>query len=241
MRKSFTAGGVLAAAAAALTLVGFAAPAAAATIHSENIAGYVAFQKAAITAATGTINVPTVTCPGTGTVYINGGVTLTDQRKSAKYVVQMGWDISCTAGTVSYENGGVGFCPATGGYCPTYAYFPIAPGNSIQVSMSQDTATNTTTLTADNVTKHQTASCSMKLSLLITETFVRTYTYGSSAGNVTPIPSFTGIHYGGFKLNGALLSTLSPTKYEMYDGATLQVSTTAISSNGTFSTLFEHA
>jgi hypothetical protein len=51
---------------------------------------------------------------------------------------------------------------------------------------------------------------------------------------------FTSVKYSQLKFDGAFLSTMSPTKYNMYDGSVLQVSTAAISAGGTFSTVFKH-
>ena len=56
----------------------------------------------------------------------------------------------------------------------------------------------------------------------------------------TPIPSFTPVKFTSLKFNGAILSSFKPVKIEMFDGATLQVATSSISSTGSFSNTFKH-
>jgi hypothetical protein len=64
----------------------------------------------------------------------------------------------------------------------------------------------------------------------------------STCSNVSPIPTFTAVKYANFKFNGAFLPAFSPTKYNLYNGSVLQVSTTSISStSGSFSTVFKHS
>jgi hypothetical protein len=48
------------------------------------------------------------------------------------------------------------------------------------------------------------------------------------------------VTYAQLKFNGALLSSMSPTESNLYDGSVLQVATSAITSTGSFSTKFVH-
>lgn len=205
-------------------------------VKTTNDAGYSAIDPSAITSFSGTISVPTITCPSTGDVYISAGVGLSGGSE----VIPLAWSAFCYAGTLSFNDAEAGFCPESTGICDPFGTTAIAAGDSIKFSMKENEKTDMTTVTVDNVTEGQKGSATLASSPSFTEISAETSITDSSSGSVTPIPSFTTINYGSLKFNGMLLSSLSPTEYKMYDGSTLQVSTSAINSKGSFSTTFKH-
>jgi hypothetical protein len=84
------------------------------------------------------------------------------------------------------------------------------------------------------------ASASATVTASLTDIVAKTLFQNGHTGNISPIPSFTKIQYRRLLFNGAILSTLNPTEYEMYDGTTLQVATTPVGAGGTFTTAFKH-
>ena len=126
------------------------------------------------------------------------------------------------------------------GICEPEAQVNAKPGDSLTFSLSENTATSTTTITAINSTEKQTASASAHILLKESVINAETGIFGSKPGSVTPIPKFTPITLANLKFNGAILSSFHPTEFEMYDGSTLQVATSAISSTGSFTNTFKH-
>ena len=205
------------------------------TRHSPNTAGYAATDSSPVTSFAGSLNVPTVTCPSTGTVAINANVTIVDSVSGDG--VGIGWQIVCTTGTESISPAEAAVFNQTG--VLSLGEVGIAGGDALSLSMT-DKAGNYTAKVTDK-TNQQAASASAPLPVSLTGITVETTFHNGGSGNISPIPSFSPITYGGMKFNGATLSTLSPTRFLMYDGTVLQVNTTQITTGGSFSTDFVHS
>lgn len=238
MKLSFRLGGVIGLAGALAVTLSVPAAAAPAALHTKNNAGYTANSATGITSFTGTLGVPTITCPATGSTFISAAVNLGGDSSGSMVFT---WDTTCSNGTLFGLDAAAFFClSSTGGICEPEAHVAAAPGDVLNFSLSENTATTTSTVSVVNSTEKQSSSASAHV--LLSESVINAETdiSGSKPGNVTPIPSFTPIKFGNLKFNGAILSSFSPLKFEMYDGTTLQVATSAISSTGTFTTTFKH-
>lgn len=215
-------------------------PAAATTsvTHSNNFAGYSSTSSIAVTSFTGSLSVPSITCPATGSPHVSATLNL---NGDPAYDLIFGWQAQCTNGSLILDGVSAIFCPTAGQFCNPSAGVSAAPGDSIQLSMSENRKTSTTTVKLTNSTQKQTASASVRS--LLSEPSIGAGTGICSAtcqGNTTPIPSFNPIKFGNLKFNGLTLSSFSPTRIEMFDGTTLQVATSSVSSTGTFTTTFKH-
>ena len=150
-------------------------------------------------------------------------------------------DAQCSSGSLFLLSATAFFCfSSTGGICEPEAQVNAAAGDVLNFSLSEDTKTSTSTVEVINSTEKQSSSASAHTLLSEPSITAQTSISGSKPGNVTPIPSFTPIKFSDLKFNGAILSSFSPFKYEMYDGTTLQVATSSISSAGTFTNTFKH-
>jgi hypothetical protein len=216
----------------------FAAPAGAAT--SPDSAGYTAMASSPITTFSGGITVPTPTCPGTGQVEMDMDISLIDSTTFTG--VQFDAYLSCFDGQLAsgFLDASVGFGSSSQG---SLAAVSVSPGDVLKLSMVENATKGTTSVAVTNETTGFSATASGKVLPSLTQISAKTSFSGSSGpgGTISPIPSFKSVKYSNLKFNGAFLSTMSPTKYNMYDGTVLQVSTTAISTTtGTFSTVFKH-
>jgi len=209
---------------------------AAAAVHSKDFAGYIATSATGITSFTGTLSLPTVTCPATGSPSVEPQIFLSGD---SLYSIDFTWFAGCSNGSLSLIAAEADFCPNAGSFCSPIGAINAAPGDSLQFAMSESTKTSTTTLKLTDSTKKQTASASVHA--LLSETSIQAGTlFCCGTGNITPIPSFTPIKFGNLKFNGAILSSFSPIRYEMYDGTTLQAATSSISATGAFTNTFKH-
>jgi hypothetical protein len=236
VKRSLRIGSALASSVAALLLLsvsGLAAPAVGtADLRTPNQAGFVASATAPITRFTGTLGVPTLTCPASGDVNITAFVYLTDPNTGES--ANFGWFASCSDGTAVYEFAAVGI---DGG---ANASVTIAPGDTLRFSMRQNAVKGTVTASVQDLATDLSVSATAVIDPAF-EDISATTSFCVCAGNVSPIPSFTPVVFGKLKFDGSPLGSFSPTKYEMYDGSVRQVKTSIISRRGTFSSIFEHA
>jgi len=238
MKLGFRLLGVIGAAGLFTMLVSAPAIAAQAPIHTANSAGYQGNSSAGITKFTGSVNVPTITCPTTGSPFMDATISLGGSSSGS---LNFMWNASCTNGSLSLEGAAAIMClGSAGGICEPEAQVNAAAGDSLTFSLRENTATSTTTITVINSTEQQTASASAHILLKESVVNAETDISGTKPGSVTPIPKFTPITFGNLKINGAILSSLHPIEFEMYDGTTLQVATSSISSTGTFTNTFKH-
>jgi hypothetical protein len=238
MRLSFRLAGVIGLAGALAMMLSAPAAATSAVVHTKNSAGYSATSPTGITSFTGTLNVPTITCPATGSLFMSVSVNLGgDSSGSIVFTL----DGNCSSGSLFGLDAAAFFClSSTGGICEPEAHVAAAAGDVLNFSLSEHTSTSTSTVTVINPTEKQSSSASAHTLLSEPSINAQTDISGSKPGNVTPIPSFTPIKFSNLKFNGEILSSFSPIKFEMYDGTTLQVATSSISSTGTFTNTFKH-
>jgi hypothetical protein len=230
--------GVIGLAGALAMMLSAPAAAASAVVHTKNNAGYSATSSTGITSFTGSLNVPTITCPATGSPFMSASVNLAG-ASSGPIVFTL--DADCSSGSLFLLYAAAFFClSSTGGICEPEAQVNAAAGDVLNFSLREDTKTSTSTVEVINPTEKQSSSASAHTLLSEPSITAQTFIGGSKPGNVTPIPSFTPIKFSDLKFNGAILSSFSPTKFEMYDGTTLQVATSSISSAGTFTNTFKH-
>jgi hypothetical protein len=137
----------------------FAKPVAAAAtvVPTQNSAGYSATAPSPFTTFSGTLNVPIVTCPATGDIFMGANIQLTPTTVSG-YSVLLGWFVQCNSGTITYTGATAAFCPSAGGVCDPSGNTNTVPGDSIHLSVTQNTVKGTTTVTVNNVTEKQSVS-----------------------------------------------------------------------------------
>jgi hypothetical protein len=237
MKPDFRLAGVVCGAGALTLMLSAPAVAAPAAVHAKDFAGYVATSPTGITSFTGSLTIPAITCPATGSPIMTVQVDL----GGSSFQVLLGWQAHCASGSLSLPGASALFCSNSGQFCGPSAGVNAAPGDSIQFSMSENTKTTTTTVKLTNSTEKQNASASVQSLLSQPDIGVTTaFCCGNAQGNVTPIPSFTPIKFGNLKFNGAILSSFNPIREEMFDGTTLQVATSSVSSTGSFTNTFKH-
>jgi hypothetical protein len=229
-------------------LLGIAAtPAASASnpliAQSPGFAGYNATAPSAITMFSGSIKMPTVTCPLTGGPSSFGAnVEIQDTSGNiAAFTV---------GGQCSPMNGGPPtISPASiqlvSNFSPSLdagASVGVVAGQTIHATITEHATTGFTSLTITNPTTRASGSASTPLvpSFTGVQAGLQQFSLSGPGTSFTPIPTFTMFSFIGLKFNGATLATLNPTESEMYDGSTLQVATSAIAAGGTFNTIFKH-
>jgi hypothetical protein len=209
---------------------------------NANFAGYDATASTPITTFSGGITLPTVTCPTTGS--------------GSSFFAEV--DLGDAFGTVAILSVGGQCLPANNGVATIFpasiqlisnvspsldagASVGLAAGQTVNATITVNTGAGMTSLTITNPATKTKGSASTPLAPSFTSVNAGLdQTAFSGPGNVTPIPTFTAFTFSGLKFNGATLATLSPTESEMFDGSTLQVATSTIAANGSFSTIFKH-
>jgi Peptidase A4 family len=207
----------------------------AAIAKSNSSAGYTATDPSPITSFSGTLNVPTVTCPSSGNVNMNANINLTDPVSS--YGAGFGWLIICSGGTATYSAAAAEVFMGAGEI--SAGEVAISNGDTLNLAMTNKAGVIKVSVT--DTTSKVSASASAAVPASLTSILAKTLFSNGQSGNISPIPSFTNIQYGHLKFNAAILSSLSPTEYQMYDGTVLQVATNPIGAAGTFTTTFKHA
>jgi hypothetical protein len=211
----------------------FAGPASATINKSSFFAGYDATATTPFTSFSGSVITPTVTCPAAAQVSMDMDITLGSASGTAYFVTSF----FCNNGSVQFGEAYVSPCFPNAATCPQ-GYVLFKPGDTVHFKLAESASTGYTTLTVTNATQQEIGSAAVHQ--LPSFTSVKAGTSFGTSGNVTPIPSFTGVKFSALNFGGALLSALSPSEFEMYDGTVLQVATSAISSTGGFSNVFKH-
>jgi hypothetical protein len=235
MRKSNRA--ALATVVAVFLLGVVAAPAASAlgmfVVKSTSFAGYAAATQSGITTFSGTITIPALTCPSTGSVDANAYVYLLNRTSGAGAVAQV--LASCANGSATYRGA---YVEVESSSSPTAVWAAVstadAPGQIIRFAITVHASAVTASV------KNLTTGTSGSLNFPVMTSPSYTSITAGTAFSSSPIPSFTKVVFGAPKFNGVSLAFLSPTTYDMYDGSTLQVAPNAISTTGTFATIFSH-
>lgn len=196
--------------------------------HSTSGAGYTAVDAQPITTFSGSLTVPTVTCPATGARDFFPDVSLSSATTFTQHA-SFGLAIFCATGKATYSNSFVSVGGAS-------AATTILPGQTLHFSLTTNTTKGTLTATVANPAAHESGSATAAGTNSLTRVVAMT-----SGTTLSPMPSFTTVHYKALKFDGALLSSLGTLKkFNRYNGTTLQIKTTAINTYGTFSTVFVH-
>jgi hypothetical protein len=211
-------------------------------VHSTSFAGYTASITTAVPTVTGTLTVPTVTCPASGYADVSSGVFLRGTGSMFSEVF-----ILCYNGAMEQApllevsvNGGSG---SNGGSSGTVF---VSPGDMLSFSLTD----NTTSKTLVGVVKDKTTGYSASATAPGTiepvpgtplNVQAGTTVTGNGTGS-TVVPAFTpGFTIGVLKLGTSTLSAFSPTESEMFNGTTLQISTSKILTGGSFTNTFVHS
>ena len=216
--------------------------------YSNNFAGYLATTPSGATTVSARITVPTVTCPA------GSGVTIYPAMQwSGSAGMASGAQVStCSGGSVSNPTFQLALSP--NGKRPLFALLPSSPGDSLSVTITYTPSNGRTTVVGQDIT----SGLSANVSGFLTGTTpaaprnltVGTIVSGPGSPPYSPLPRFSTITYSGVQATtptpaGTVTSTLAsmnPTRANMFNGTTLQVSATAIDSTGrTFATVWNHA
>jgi hypothetical protein len=202
-------------------------------VHSTSFAGYAAAAQSGIATFSGTITIPALTCPSTGSVDINSYVFLFNRSSTAGAVAQV--LASCVNGSAIYRGA---YAQVESSSSPTAVWAATStsdvPGQQIRFTI----AVHASSVTAS--VRNLTTGTSGSLNFPVTTSPSYTSITAGTAFSSSPIPSFTKVVFGALKFNGVSLAFLSPTTYDMYNGTTLQVAPGAFSTAGTFADIFSH-
>ncbi len=224
---------VTAVAATMLVPIAFAVPVSAATtVHSPTQAGYTATSAMPITSFRGSLTVPTITCPSVGSIAMAAQITFVSPGVAT--TPGLSWSAFCSNGSVRYNVAQADLGTAAG-------IVVIAPGDVVKFALSATATTLSVSVTNTRTLQRASASGPAGLPLTGIQATTQVEDFSHPGSNVSPIPSFApAIKFAALTVNGAPLGSLTPTKYAMYNGTTLQITTSSISANGTFSTTFVH-
>ena len=214
-------------------------------VHTGNFAGYTASTPAGTTSVTTRMRVPTLSnCPATGSVTILPNLNWGDTSGDSAFGIAVE---SCNNGTVTSAIVEAGVQTGT---TPTITTLPASAGDAVSVSISYSASTGRITVHVTDTTKATKTSASKIWASAPQALAVGTSVSGSAgAPPYSPLPSFQTLSFSGVEAHGAAgtaptaLAAMAPARFEIYDGTTLQVATTAINSTtGTsFSTHFHHS
>jgi hypothetical protein len=224
--------------AGAVVLCGLlAAPAAAVTsrtvMKSTSFAGYIAGVSGTVSTFTGTVSVPTVTCPATGTMTLEPAVAI---HTSGNYLLFDDF-VTCSAGTKSSAGFTAAIFLATGGFDIASANLATAPNDVVKLQLTI-AGSGAATMKISDATAKTAASATAPVTGSITSVQAGTSVFG---GSPTVVPAFSPVAFGALKVGAASLASLTPAEYEIYNGAQLQLSTSKISKKGSFTNTFVHS
>jgi hypothetical protein len=208
------------------------------TTASAQAAGYVVGVVSPITSFAGSLTVPSsVGCPSTtgspGPDMISYVVLLGNTAQ-----VSMGWEIDCSSGAPDYVDGFARLSVFNSS--SSEATVQIRGGDSLRFDFVENVSGDTATTTVTDKTTGFSSTATGPMSGTLTAINALTWFPSDGPGPVTPIPSFNPIRFAKLTFNGDLITSLDNTRLKMYDGSTLQVTTSQISTSGTFYTTFKH-
>ena len=211
-------------------------------VHTTYFAGYNASVATSVQKVTGTLTVPTVTCPASGYANLNSGVILSGPGSMFTEVF-----IICSNGTMPQPplfevgvNGTSG--PDKGGMGSVWA----SPGDKLSFTLKQSASSATLVGLIEDKTTGYSASATGPGSIdpvagMPLSVEAGTMASGNGSGS-TVVPAFApGFTIGSLRIGTSTLTSFSPTKSEMFHGATLQISTSKISTGGSFTNAFVHS
>jgi hypothetical protein len=217
-----------AALAALLAVVGPAGAAVPDTAQHGSVAGY-ATVSTGITSFSGSMTVPTLTCPTQST-----NISVYSQVQAGNVQFELAGDCNSTSQYFA------AYATAAGANAYSQSHFEVWAGQKVTYSATWNLKTGSTKLVVTNATTK--ASTSLFLPSGIAVPLSYEVQFEACCGSpLTPIPAFTPWVFGPQQINGASLATLSPTQYNMYNGTVLQAATSALTTAGGFTVTFKHA
>ncbi|MDQ1428781.1 MAG: hypothetical protein QOK39_2257, partial [Acidimicrobiaceae bacterium] len=180
----------------------------------------------------GSLSSPTITCPATGQFTIMPEVRLTSPTHQAS--VSAYEFLSCSNGSTFGGQFNASVTNAAGK--SAFAGLQVAPGDSLRFRMTESGA-GVATVVVSNLTAGTTATAAANGVGGLTEISAGT---SLNAPAPTPIPSSTPITFGGLRIGASTLSAFSTTESEIFNGTVLQVSTSAVATNGGIANKFVH-
>ncbi len=223
---------------AALLVLVMPSTAYAAVLHAADFAGYSGNVSGAPTTFVGSLTIPTVTnpCPATGPTTVEPVVNL---GVSSGYTIGFSAQIVCLSSSnwQWYFNGSV--LPA-GGSFSNGTGFPVSPGDVVKMSAKISGAPSKVVVSISDLASLYSGQVTEPMTGSFADIFAATSVSGFTSPLV--VPSFTPIKFSGMKLGGLPLGGFGLQEYKMYNGSTLQVSTSSMSSIGaSFSNTFVHS
>jgi hypothetical protein len=204
-------------------------------VKSKNFAGYFASLPTAVSTFTGTLSVPAVTCPATGSVALAPVVALSTSGNT----LQFGNSVTCSNGTLSPQSFFAEIFPSGGGGPIATAGLATAPGDVVTMKLA--IAAGVANLKISDARTGASSTASAPVGGLVASVNAGTQVV-RFAGTSTVVPSFTPpVAFGTLKFGSATLASLSRTEFEIFNGSTLQVSTSNVSSAGSFKNTFVHS
>src|SRR5438270_5191171 len=182
--------------------------AAAASTHTTNFAGYIASVTNSATQFSGSISIPAVTCPASGSTTL----APTADIRTTNNFIQFENQISCANGTATNNGFLAGIYPSTGGTPIADAFIQTAAGDTVKATLTISAGTGT--VKVSDLTAHSSGSAAAPVSGSLTSVQIGTFVFSSP----TVVPNFTTITYGTVKIGPAALSTFSPAQYEIFNG-----------------------
>jgi hypothetical protein len=215
---------------------------AASVVHSTDFAGYNATITTPVTTVTGTLTVPTVTCPAAGLNEMSSGINLDGTGSMFAEVFILCYDGALEQNPLLEVGINSSAGPTEGGI----GDIAVSSGDRLSFSLSDDTAAKSLAGLVKDKTNGFSASAKGPGSIEpMAGTPLSVQAGTSVVGNgtgPTTVPSFTpGFTIGALKFGSSTLSTFSPMESEMYNGTTLQIATGKISTAGSFITTFKHS
>lgn len=204
---------------------------------STDSAGYSATYSAGLGNFSGSLTVPTVTCPSGVDDSMYADI---DLLNASGQTASAGWLLQCNGGSLEYINS---FIEVENTIHDSTGDTDISAGDVINFNGVENTTAGTYTLTLTDKTTGWSTTSAEPIAPSFTSLNAGLYfncTSGCSGNGVSPIPTFTTVPFNKLTFNNTSLASFSPTKFQLYNGSTLQVSVGAVAKSGTFTDTFVH-
>ena len=204
------------------------------TVASGNWSGYAATGGAFSSVSSSWVE-PVATC-SSGSQYSSSWVGL--DGYSSKTVEQTGTDSDCSGSTPQYYAWWEIYPASSVGIAK-----PVSPGDHFNASVTA-TGTNSFTLTITDVTKGWTNKETKSLSSATRSSaeIIEEAPCCTGGGGILPLADFGKAHFTNAHVDGAVLSTFSPTRINMAAGGVTKATTSALSrTGGGFTVTWHHS
>lgn len=178
------------------------------TTHADSSKAVAGFHvaEAAITSLTGTVTVPKLSCPGSGSYSSDLSVQVVGQMAGGSFI-----RVACTAGVATYS-AFVGFSAVNG-----TKTFAVAPGNTVETQITISVSGGSTTATAvvaNESTGVTTTKIIKKAKVLVDTVGWDIFQHVGGA----PVPPFTStVEWTGATVNGMSFQAAAAQRYDMVD------------------------